>query len=329
MMPVSSSASVMLSEIHRSMYWLSVKHLPDSLREVMAMFYLVLRAMDTIEDDPNTTTESKIPRLLSFNETIHDEGLSMDCSDPKYKPLMQNFGSVVARSYGGITDAETRDVIRMACMHMGRDMATSLGHKVQTWGELHTYCQSVAGMLGAPVTLIFSKYLDPSHADRHISSQTLSAVFRFIQQVDIILDFREDTMDGKCYWPHELILTDDPTSLLDPANRVFAVSCMNVMIRESLRTVKDHGLLGFDSFSPKVWVAGAATMMFKYIELMYNNPKVFDVNKVRIGFPTSIWEAADEQDVQNLRRSSLNAIGVEAAHCGDDETVQMVRDILS
>ena len=45
---------------------------PTRLRDAVCVFYLVLRALDTVEDDMLLSVETKLPILKHFHEHIQD-----------------------------------------------------------------------------------------------------------------------------------------------------------------------------------------------------------------------------------------------------------------
>jgi farnesyl-diphosphate farnesyltransferase len=49
-----------------------IQQLPNPLRDAICVFYLVLRALDTVEDDMALDNKIKIPALLAFHENIYD-----------------------------------------------------------------------------------------------------------------------------------------------------------------------------------------------------------------------------------------------------------------
>jgi farnesyl-diphosphate farnesyltransferase len=48
-----------------------IQQLPNPLRDAICVFYLVLRALDTVEDDMAIDNDIKIPALLAFHENIY------------------------------------------------------------------------------------------------------------------------------------------------------------------------------------------------------------------------------------------------------------------
>lgn len=83
-----------LTSVSRS-FAVVIQQLPVSLRDAVCVFYLVLRALDTVEDDMAIPLDEKVPLLRSFHEMIYDRGLSLDYGEKHYKKLLNQFGTVV------------------------------------------------------------------------------------------------------------------------------------------------------------------------------------------------------------------------------------------
>jgi len=49
-----------------------IQQLPAELRDAVCVFYLVLRALDTVEDDMALPAATKLPLLHAFHERIYD-----------------------------------------------------------------------------------------------------------------------------------------------------------------------------------------------------------------------------------------------------------------
>jgi farnesyl-diphosphate farnesyltransferase len=48
-----------------------IQQLPNPLRDAICVFYLVLRGLDTVEDDMALPDDIKLPALLSFHKDIY------------------------------------------------------------------------------------------------------------------------------------------------------------------------------------------------------------------------------------------------------------------
>lgn len=53
-----------------------IQQLPAELRTPICVFYLVLRALDTVEDDMAVPIATKVPVLKAFHEKISDRYLT-------------------------------------------------------------------------------------------------------------------------------------------------------------------------------------------------------------------------------------------------------------
>lgn len=49
-----------------------IQQLPPELRDAICVFYLVLRALDTVEDDMALDEDIKVPLLRCFHEKSYD-----------------------------------------------------------------------------------------------------------------------------------------------------------------------------------------------------------------------------------------------------------------
>lgn len=49
-----------------------IQQLPNPLRDAICVFYLVLRGLDTVEDDMALPRHIKLPALRSFHERIYE-----------------------------------------------------------------------------------------------------------------------------------------------------------------------------------------------------------------------------------------------------------------
>ncbi|KAB5541493.1 hypothetical protein DKX38_014467 [Salix brachista] len=83
----------MLHRVSRS-FALVIQQLGTELRNAVCIFYLVLRALDTVEDDTNIPTDVKVPILIAFHRHIYDRDWHFSCGTKDYKVLMDQFHDV-------------------------------------------------------------------------------------------------------------------------------------------------------------------------------------------------------------------------------------------
>ncbi|XP_074567042.1 squalene synthase 1-like [Curcuma longa] len=69
---------LMLQKVSRS-FALVIQQLRPQLRNAVCVFYLVLRALDTVEDDTSIPSDIKVPILQSFYRHIYDREWHFSC----------------------------------------------------------------------------------------------------------------------------------------------------------------------------------------------------------------------------------------------------------
>jgi farnesyl-diphosphate farnesyltransferase len=130
-----------------------IQQLPECLRDPVCVFYLVLRALDTVEDDMAIPVSTKVPLLRSFYERAGDEAFTMDdCGGPgNYGRLMRGYPAV-ARTFNGLQPGY-RAVIADITKRMGNGMADFIERQdVRTVEDYDLYCHYVAGLVGVGLT---------------------------------------------------------------------------------------------------------------------------------------------------------------------------------
>lgn len=63
-------------------------------RDAVCIFYLVLRALDTVEDDMTIPIPVKVPMLKSFYKNLWDPDWNYTESNDKDRIVLENFPSV-------------------------------------------------------------------------------------------------------------------------------------------------------------------------------------------------------------------------------------------
>merc|ERR1711990_1058260 len=78
----------MLNRVSRS-FAIVIQQLPVELRNAVCVFYLVLRGLDTVEDDMALDTKKKLVMLTEFCDNIYERDFVVDdCGEGNYKTLM-------------------------------------------------------------------------------------------------------------------------------------------------------------------------------------------------------------------------------------------------
>lgn len=60
----------------------------------MCIFYLVLRALDTVEDDMTIPVHVKVPMLMSFHKNLYDRSWNYTESKEKDRMVLEDFPTV-------------------------------------------------------------------------------------------------------------------------------------------------------------------------------------------------------------------------------------------
>ena len=116
-----------------------IMELPEELREAVLVFYLVLRGLDSIEDDMTVPVARKCELLRAFHERNEDDQYSLDGVGDKEseRDLLRNY-THVCRVYQSLR-APYRAVIKDICRRMGDGMAEFTEKDVQTVDDYELY----------------------------------------------------------------------------------------------------------------------------------------------------------------------------------------------
>jgi farnesyl-diphosphate farnesyltransferase len=228
-----------------------IRQLPATLLVDVLIFYLVLRALDTVEDDMTAfeSNEVKIQHLLKFHETaLVDPTWSMDgVGEGDEKRLLQEFPK--CHSVYAALKPESRDVIADITKRMAEGMAEfvgkDLGQGTMDVKEYNRYCHFVAGLVGEGLSRLFaaSGLEDASLAKELYLSDQMGL---FLQKTNIIRDYLEDYVDGRAFWPQSVWKKYSKTGDLgyfanqsDEEACYHALCCLNELVTDALHLVPD------------------------------------------------------------------------------------------
>ncbi|KAK4378302.1 hypothetical protein RND71_000164 [Anisodus tanguticus] len=239
----------MLHKVSRS-FALVIQQLPVELRDAVSyiflwhfdlsvcIFYLVLRALDTVEDDTSIPTDVKVPILISFHQHVYDREWHFSCGTKEYKVLMDQFHHVSTAFLE--LGKHYQQAIEDITMRMGAGMAKFICKEVETTDDYDEYCHYVAGLVGLGLSKLFH-----ASGKEDLASDSLSnSMGLFLQKTNIIRDYLEDINEvPKCrmFWPREIWskYVNKLEDLKYEENSVKAVQCLNDMITNSLSHVED------------------------------------------------------------------------------------------
>ncbi|KAJ5831973.1 hypothetical protein N7474_000284, partial [Penicillium riverlandense] len=287
-----------------------IKELHPKLLLPVCIFYLVLRGLDTIEDDTSLPLATKEPLLREFKDVLTQDGWRFTGNRPEEKDreLLVQFHNVVTE-FKNLKPAY-QAVIKDIADKMGNGMADYAvkaekalkGEKddaiVKTVKEYDLYCYYVAGLVGEGLTRLFvsAEIADPGLLKRSSRSMGL-----LLQKTNIIRDIREDFDDDRRFWPKEIWSrhVDNFEDLFKPENLGAALNCSSEMVLNALEHVEEciFYLAELREQSIFNFCAIPQAMAIASLNLCFRNPAIFQRNvKITRG------EACDLmiQSTQNL-----------------------------
>ena len=202
----------------------------DSLRPALAVFYLVLRALDTVEDDMTIEREEKVSLLCHFHTFLQQPDWSYQKSQDKDRVVLQDFPTI-SRAFRSLP-VEYRNVIVETTQEMGTGFAECLEKPVQTLADWDRYCYLAAGLVGIAFTRIISAGQEISAHSRDLSV----AMGLFLQKTNITRDYLDDVTQDRHFWPEE-VWRQYSRALSDfraGNSAIAAVSCLNELITLTL-----------------------------------------------------------------------------------------------
>ncbi|CCE81446.1 Piso0_002102 [Millerozyma farinosa CBS 7064] len=274
-----------------------IRELEPELRDVVMIFYLVLRALDTVEDDMTLQPNFKVSLLREFHHKLKLKEWSFDGSGPNEKDriVLVHFNSILSIYHS--LKPKYQDIIRDITEKMGNGMADYVLDEdfnmngVATVKDYDLYCHYVAGLVGEGLSklMVEANFADISLTqDGFAKSESMGL---FLQKTNIIRDYEEDLRDGRSFWPKEVWskYTDSLSSFREdksPESEKKGLECINELVLNALHHVKD--CLTYLSLvsDPSCFnfCAIPQVMAIATLALVHNNPKVLRQNvKIRKG----------------------------------------------
>lgn len=263
-----------------------IQELNPELLVPVALFYLILRGLDTIEDDMTISATTKEPLLRNFHKHIEEKGWNFTSNGPEEKDrdLLVDF-KVVVEEFLKVKPVY-RAIITDITQKMGNGMADYANNAefksgVNTIEEYGKYCHYVAGLVGEGLTRLFveSNLANKALLDRPNLQESMG---QFLQKTNIIRDVREDWDDKRRFWPREIwskyVKTFD--ELFDPANQEAALNCSSEMVLNALQHADEclFYLAGIRDQSVFNFAAIPQSMAIATLALVFRNPLIFKQN---------------------------------------------------
>lgn len=280
-----------------------IQALDIELRPAITIFYLALRALDTVEDDMTLDPDLKHKLLTEFHLKLAEPGWIFKGSGPNEKDalLLWDFDKVIEEHMA--LKPEYQEVIADITKRMGAGMAEYITKKSETMADYNLYCHYVAGLVGIGLSKLFSAtgLEDPGIGkDEHRSN----SMGLFLQKTNIIRDFLEDLDDGRTWYPCEVWSKyapklDDLRGKERPENRAKALGCLNEMVTDALQHIPDvfSYLSALKTQSVFNFCAIPQVMAIATLAMCFDNYDVFKgVVKIRKGVAVQMMMAATDMN---------------------------------
>jgi farnesyl-diphosphate farnesyltransferase len=205
-----------LEEVSRT-FALTIPQLPAGLREVVANAYLLCRIADTIEDDPQLTSEAKRYFADQFVHVLEGGCAPMRFSHELYpqlstqlpateRELVLNTPRVVRITHG--FDERQQKPMRRCVRIMSSGMASFQENASRAglvdMAAMDSYCYHVAGVVGEMLTDLFCVHDARIDARRAHLRQLAVSFGQGLQMTNILKDVWEDYARGACWLPRDV-----------------------------------------------------------------------------------------------------------------------------
>ncbi|CAO3573255.1 unnamed protein product [Mortierella alpina] len=271
-----------------------IQDLDEELKDAICLFYLVLRGLDTIEDDMTIDLDTKLPYLRTFHEIIYQKGWTFTKNGPneKDRQLLVEFDAII-EGFLQLKPAY-QTIIADITKRMGNGMAhyATAGIHVETNADYDEYCHYVAGLVGLGLSEMFSAcgFESPLVAERKDLSNSMGL---FLQKTNIARDYLEDLRDNRRFWPKEIWgqYAETMEDLVKPENKEKALQCLSHMIVNAMEHIRDvlEYLSMIKNPSCFKFCAIPQVMAMATLNLLHSNYKVFTHENIKIRKGETVW----------------------------------------
>lgn len=306
-----------LKKVSRS-FALVIQTLPNDLRISVCIFYLVLRALDTIEDDMKAFQKNKSKKLVllrTFAEKLtHPRWRLLNVGEAEEKQLLEEFPKVIS-VYKSLSKQD-QTIIADITREMGNGMADFILKDIRlgtaSKADYDLYCHYVAGLVGQGLTRLFV-----AHGKEDIPllnfMKEADEMGIFLQKTNIIRDYLEDLNEGRTFWPRDIWSKYAPTLLdLRTGDKSKSLECLNELILDAYKHVPSVLRYLEAIKDPKVFkfCAIPQVMAIATLERLVNNPDVFTgVVKIRKGLMLSLFQyTAGMEEVKGIFSTYSDAL---------------------
>lgn len=283
---------VALPQVSRS-FALTIPMLDQELRDKITVSYVVARVLDTLEDSP-------IP--LEMKKMLMDEWidvLSSEERNPDLKAIYPKVRNIISKSSKYVAGAAYAELMRNAFSvyvaatnfdpkfsasqrrwfgEMKEGMKKYLTRRITSFQDFDEYTYCVAGTVGGFLTDLVCEGAEGAR-QREILRATYRDFGLLLQKVNIIRDYREDVLEGRYFWPKEVLREYSDADLLREENSEFALRTLGCMLSDAKsHIVKARAYIAnipgrFKGY--RMFALVNFYMAVRTLELMENNRSVF------------------------------------------------------
>lgn len=328
----------MLQKVSRS-FALVITILPDDLRISVCIFYLVLRGLDTIEDDMKRfegKLQTKVKLLRGFSKKLSSSNWSLQTvGEGDEKKVLEEFYKVLNVFHS--LPQKDQTIITDICEKMANGMCEFLEKQIRlgtdSIEDYNLYCHYVAGLVGQGLTQLFVAHGN-ENKELLESMKEANEMGLFLQKVNIIRDFLEDLQEGRTFWPRTIWQNYAPSLLeLRTGDKEKSLQCLNELIIDAyshipaclryLEMLKDPKVFQFCAI-PQV-------MAIATLERLANNVDVFTgVVKIRKGLMLSLFQYASTiEEVKGIFSTYSDAIlsNIPSHHIAHKQAIPLVYQV--
>lgn len=301
-----------------------IQELPTEVQDAVCVFYLVLRGLDSVEDDMDLPLEKRLKMLKSFHEDMMkgDVDYSGIGDTDDYRLLMAHFSKVTG--FLKQQRPEYAKVVVDITQRMAGGMVEFSEREVKSLEDFDLYCHYVAGLVGHGLSDLFA--VSGLENPRLVESKGLAnSMGLFLQKTNIIRDYFEDLEVGRTFWPSAIWKkgADQLDHFSKHPNEKASLAVLNELVTDAMRHLPDCIAYLRLLKNPAIFrfCAIPQAMALATLNEVYDNPLVFTSNvKIRKGLASKIMvDVKSMEDMQafitDLTEELLKKIKLEDPNC--------------